>query len=228
MRHPDQDDIVGFVLGGLEPDHERKVSAHVERCKTCAAEVRHFAPAVGVLAESVEQLEPPPQLREKLMQTVNREAEPPAEITRERPRRSWLAGVLTRPATGLAAIALAVAAIGGYLVANGGDDPQQSTTISAQSRLPRAGGSLVVANDEATLHVHGMPLLHGKSAVYQVWVNDGTEVRPSATFVPHADGTATAAVPEAADGATQIMVTRERGPHPSQPTLPVVLDAELN
>jgi hypothetical protein len=167
-------------------------------------------------------------LREKLMQTVNREAEPPAEITRERPRRSWLAGILTRPATGLAAIALGVAAIGGYLVANGDDDAQQSTTISAQSTLPQAGGSLVVADGEATLHVHGMPALDSKNAVYQVWVDDGTEIRPSATFVPHEDGTATAAVPEAADGATQVMVTREPGPNPSQPTLPVVLDAELN
>ncbi len=44
-------------------------------------------------------------------------------------------------------------------------------------------------------------------------------MKPSATFVPHEDGTATAAVPEAAAGATEVMVTREPRPGRTSPTL---------
>lgn len=231
--HPDRDDLTGFSLGALEPEHEEKIAAHVEGCKACAAEIRHLAPAVGVLAESVEQLEPPPRLRERLLETVHREAESleqgrSAAPRREskRPRRSWIGGMLLRPATGLAALALVAAGVGGYLVAEG-EDAEQATTVAAASTLPDAGGFLVVRGDEATLHVHGMPPLESENAVYQVWVADGSAVRPSANFIPHEDGTATAAVPEAADGATEVMVTREPGPNRRTPVGGQVLRAEL-
>ena len=51
---------------------------------------------------------------------------------------------------------------------------------------------------------------------------------PSATFVPHADGTATAAVPEAVEGADEVMVTAEPRAGRSSPTLPAVLDVRLD
>lgn len=231
MRHPGQDDLIGFALGALEPDDEGRVADHVERCKACTVALRGFAPAVAVLAESVEQLEPPPQLRQRLLETVNREAASSASTQDERsvrPRRSWLSGILLRPATGLAAVALVAAAIGGFLLADGGDSEQQATTVAAKSTLPRAGGSLVVRGDETTLHVHGMPLLNSKNAVYQVWVADGATVHPSANFIPKEDGTATAAVPEAAEGATEVTVTREPDPNRQVPSGPQVLRAQLN
>jgi hypothetical protein len=237
VKHPDRDDLTGFVLGALEPDDSERVAAHIEGCKPCTAEIRHLAPAVGVLAESVEQLEPPPQLRERLMQVVNREAEaaaaaqPALAETSPRPQRRWLSGWVMRPATGLAAIALIAAAVGGYLVAGGSETetlPEPVTTVAATSTLPDAGGLLVVGEDDATLHVHGLPPLESKNAVYQVWVADGAMVHPSASFVPHHDGTATAAVPEAARDATAVMVTREPGPNQRTPTLPTVLNADLS
>jgi hypothetical protein len=231
MRHPDRDDLVGFLLGALEPERDRQVEDHIEGCKSCAAEASHFAPAVGVLAESVEQVEPPPELRAALMAAVEREAgqahaAPAGELGGL--RRGRLSGWLMRPATALAAVALAVAGLGGYLIAEDGDEGGDSTTVAVNSMLPDAGGELVVRGGEATLNVHGMPPLESNHAVYQVWVSDGETVRPSASFVPHADGTATAAVPEAADGATQVMVTREPRPGREQPTLPTVLEVELS
>jgi anti-sigma factor RsiW len=228
-RHPDRDDIVGFVLGALEPEQEKQVTAHVEGCRKCGAEVRHFAPAVGVLAESVEQLEPPPELRRRLLETVSREADSPPDTSAVRaaaPRRSGIAGLLLRPATGLAAIALGAAAFGGYLVADGGDG-ESATTVAAESMSPQAGGSLVVRGDETTLHVHGMPALEGENAVYQVWVADGTAVRPSTSFVPEDDGTATAAVPEVEDGTTEVMVTEEPEPNRSAPSGSPILRADV-
>ncbi len=37
-RHPDRDDLVGYMLGALEPEQEREVATHVEGCRKCSAE----------------------------------------------------------------------------------------------------------------------------------------------------------------------------------------------
>jgi len=73
-----------------------------------------------------------------------------------------------------------------------------------------------------------MPQL-SQGAVYQVWVADPSgAVTPSATFLPHEDGTATAAIPEAGDDVRQIMVTSEPGPNRTSPTAPPVLAVKLD
>lgn len=231
MAHPSRDDLTAYALGALEPGEERDVAAHADGCERCSAELRRLAPAVGVLAESVEQREPPPELRERLMSVVGEEAAAasPARAegagrARERRGFGWL---LLRPAAGFAAVAIAVAGVGGYLLAqDDGRGAEPKSFELSSSNLPGAGGTLVVEDDQATMQVHGMPRLP-KGAVYQVWVADGEAVSPSAAFVPRDDGTATAAVPEAAQGADVVMVTREPRPGKLSPTLPTVMTAEL-
>jgi hypothetical protein len=230
--HPSHDDLAAHALGALDPDEEREVAGHVAKCRRCAAETRdRLAPVVAVLAESVEQVEPPPGLRTRLMAEVAQDADaarsaagrPSARATRE--RAGWR-GMLLRPAAGLAALAVAGAGVAGYLIADDSDGESVST-FAVASELPDAGGTLEVENDSATLRVHSMPALV-KGAVYQVWVAEGHVVRPSASFVPHDDGTATAAVPEAATGADEVMVTREPRPGKRSPTLPPVLSVRID
>ncbi len=225
-RHPSAEDLAAFSIGGLDPREERSVRRHVDRCEACATELsEHYGPAVAVLGESVEQHEPSPELRQSLMATVHREAEAEAPAP-ERPRRSRLSGFLLRPAAGLAAIALVAAAGIGYLVADGSEsDPAE--TIALPMAASGMGGELVVEDGEATLHMHDVePLDEG--AVYQVWVADPSGVKPSAAFVPHEDGTATAAVPEAAGDATEVMITREPRAGRTTPTLPAVVGLSLD
>ncbi|HEX2359340.1 MAG TPA: anti-sigma factor [Solirubrobacterales bacterium] len=228
MSHPSREDLTAHALGALDSAEEREVAAHCAECASCERELRSLAPAVGVLAESVEQREPPQGLRERLMAVVNEEAaapEPAASRGRSRPAR--LRGLLLlRPATGLAVAAVAIAALAGYLVA-GDDEGDRATTVPVTAEMPGAGGSLVVQGDQATLHVYGLPPV-SKGGVYQVWVAKGGVATPSAAFVPDDDGTATAAVPEAAAGAEAVAVTREARPGATRPTLPSVLDATLN
>ncbi len=56
----------------------------------------------------------------------------------------------------------------------------------------------------------------------------GRRDHPFGDLPPHEDGTATAAVPEAADDVKQVMVTAEPGPNRTDPTLPAVLDVSLD
>lgn len=229
-RHPSADDLAAHALGALEPKEERRVSAHVRRCDRCAAELtRNLLPAVAVLAESVERIEPPDTLRQSVMATVHQEAgaPPAAPAARESADRRSRWGRLARPATGLAVLALCAAGLTGYLVAQGGEEGTASETIALPSTASGGGGTLVREDGEATLHVHGMGQLE-QGAVYQVWVATPAGVVPSASFVPHEDGTATAAVPEAAGDATEVMITTESSVGHKQPTLPPVMDLRLD
>lgn len=237
MAHPGRDDLTAYALGALDPAERRELDAHLPGCERCEGELRRLAPAVGVLAESVEQRRPPPELRARLMSVVREEAaaaEPRRAPGRGRGRsregRFGLGGLLLRPAAGLAAVAILAAGAGGYLIAkDGGDGTEPAEPASyelSSERLPGAGGTLVVEGANATMRVHGMPRLE-RGAVYQVWVAKGEAVSPSAAFVPRGDGTATAAVPEAASGADAVLVTREPRPGKRSPTPPAVMTARL-
>lgn len=222
MRCPSQDDLVGHVLGALEPRQEDRVAKHSRGCERCTAELRRLAPAVGALAESVEQVEPPESLRQSLMAAVHAE-EAPSAAEPVTPRRERVRGFLWRPAAVVGATALFAAGAVGYALR---DEEENAQSIAVTGTGP-AEGTLVVEEDGATLHAKGMKAL-ARGAVYQVWVAEGGTKTPSAALVPHADGTATAAVPEVADGADQVLVTREAMPGHTSPTGPQVLAVRID
>jgi hypothetical protein len=187
--------------------------------------LRWLEPAVQVLPESVPQLDPPAELRERLLTTVRADAQRSAE----RPgawrslRQLWRAPLL-RPAAALAALAALAAGVAGYAIRDDGGTRTEPFPESA----PGVQASLEIDDDSATLVAHGMPRL-AKGAVYQVWVaQEGARPLPSSSFVPRPDGTAAAAVPEVLEGVDRVMVTREPGPNRKSPTLPAMLAVELD
>jgi anti-sigma-K factor RskA len=232
-EHPDRDDLVAFSLGALDPAEEREVEAHVPTCARCSRELEALAPAVAVLAESVEQLEPPPELRERVLAEVRADVERTAEVREpgverappRRPRRGWL-GVLLRPATAVG-VAIAIAAAGGYLIAeNGEEGGGGATTVAVQPMSPGIGGTLAVGEDSSTLNLHGLQQVSGQE-VYQVWVAKGQSLRPSSDFVPDPSGSATTAVEGRLTSGTKVMVTREPRAGRTTPTPPVLLSATV-
>jgi anti-sigma factor RsiW len=200
MAHPSPDDLTGYALGALDPPDEDAVSRHVPGCEHCSTELRErINPAVGVLAESVPQLEPPPGLRERLLETVRSPA----------------------------ALAVAGAGVAGYLVNEGDGGEGGASTVPVTETGAGIGGSLVVADDSAMLTVHGMPQLP-EGAVYQLWIAQGSSVRPSSNFVPDGTGRGTAAVPESLPEGSEVLVTRESGPRHEAPTSEPLLSARVD
>jgi hypothetical protein len=174
-----------------------------------------------VLGESVEQLEPPAGLRERVLATVDEESgRAPAGARRRRP----LSRLILRPAAGLAALAVAGAGVAGYVIR---DEEGEGGTETVPIETAAMSGSLVVSPDSATLEVSGMPQL-SKGAVYQVWVGEGGSARPVSTFVPDPQGQATAAVPESLDTGDSVMVTSEPKPGRSVPSGPPLLTARVD
>jgi anti-sigma-K factor RskA len=226
-EHPDRDDLVAFALGALEPEEERVVEAHALRCARCTRELEALVPAVGVLGESVEQLEPPPELRERVLAEVRADVEHSAAERRSpeprRPRRGWR-GLFARPAFAVG-LAIVVAAVGGYLIAgsNGGSPEQTTVPVVAQQGI---GGTLAVSENSSMLDLHGLGRLTGDE-VYQVWVAEGQSVKPSSNFIPDANGRAMTAVDGHLSAGTRVMVTREPRPGSTTPTTPVLLSATV-
>jgi len=222
-EHPSREDLVAYSLGALAADEERRVESHAPGCARCARELEALGPAVAVLGESVEQLEPPPELRERVLAAVRREVEAD-EPERAAPRRRRLQRFILRPATGLAALALAGAGVAGYLVRDTGGGDQPTVPVEANTGI---GGSLVVGDTSSMLNLHGMAALP-KGAVYQVWVADGSSVRPSSNFIPDNLGHATTAVDGHLESGERVMVTRESAPGHTAPTPPILLSATVD
>jgi anti-sigma-K factor RskA len=213
--HPDRDDLVAYSLEALDPREAAEIEAHAPTCARCTRELEALAPAVAVLGESVEQLEPPPELRERVMAEVHADVARSAEgeATRRRPqRRGWL-GLSLRPALAVG-LAIVIAAVGGYVIAGDGGGEGGGTQTDPVVAEQGIGGTLAVEDNSAMLNLHGMPKLTG-SEVYQVWVAEGSNIKPSSNFIPDSHGRAMTAVDGHLESGTRVMVTRE--PHPGEP-----------
>jgi anti-sigma-K factor RskA len=230
--HPDRDDLVAYALGAADSKERRAIEAHAPGCARCTRELEALTPAIAVLGESVEQLKPPAELRERVMAEVHtdvarerEELERGATAPRRPSRRGWH-GVLSRPALAVG-LAIVIAAVGGYVIAGdggGGSSPDQQTDpVVAQQGI---SGTLAVGELSSMLDLRGLPQPKGRE-VYQVWVAKGEKVRPSSNFIPDVNGMATTAVDGHLTSGTQVMVTREPAPGSTTPTRPILLTAAV-
>jgi anti-sigma-K factor RskA len=213
-----QEDVAAFVLGALEPERAAALERHLEGCERCQAEVRWLTPAADALPEAVERIEPPRELRARLLADVRAEA-PAAERERrpslgERLRGSGSRSLVLRPAFGLAVLALAVAVAVGLDL--GGDSGGGETTISA-GRPPGITAKMVAEGEAGTLRLANVhQLADGK--VLEAWVQRDGEVEPvQALFVPDRAGRASTKLPDMA-GVEVVMVTAEPKGGSSAPT----------
>jgi anti-sigma-K factor RskA len=198
-----RDDIAAYLLGSLEPGEAAEMEQHLAACEECRTELEWLRPAAQVLPESVEKVEPPAQLRSRIMGEVEADAGRKRSGIRLGGRMRALG---LRPAVGLAALALLVAGVAGYTIrdsASGGG----TTTVSV-GHAPGVTAKMVRDGDSGTLrlaNVHQLPA----GEVLQAWVQRGKRIESAKTlFVPNRDGTATAVIDDM-HGIDTVMVTAE-------------------
>jgi anti-sigma-K factor RskA len=253
MTHEQVLDLAaGFVLGALEPDEERAVREHLATCALPHEELADLGSVLSALAESVELVEPPASLRDRIMAAAARDLEtrrsgasqpiePPLApaVTAIRPAR--------RPARfgwalGLAA-ALVIAALGAWnlslrsdldaatayrqhveqvLTAAAGEGSHSAILRSEDN--PAVGGLAVVSGD-GSVHVvmRGLaPTTGGK--VYEAWVIAGENAPvPIGSFSVGSDGTGYLAAGGApASAGVTVALTLEPGPGARTPTPPII------
>jgi anti-sigma factor RsiW len=224
-----RDDLAAYLLGALSGDEAEELERHLEGCRDCRERLGWLWPALDVLPASVEQLEPPTRLRERLLAIVREEVPRRAPArARERSRRRPWRGLSLRPATGLAAaVVLGVGVGAGYLL---DEDGATRSVIQAQPTAAAPEGevaaSLVQGGGTAMLDVERLPALRGRR-VYQAWVQRDGVIEPASVFIPRRDGSTYAAIPGPLEGADAVLVTSEPHGGSERPTTAPLLRAPL-
>jgi anti-sigma-K factor RskA len=208
------DELAAYLLGALEPGEAAELERHLAGCEECRTELEWLRPAVQLLPESVERVEAPPELRGRLMEQVRSEAESTASPQRA---RRWSFGDWSlRPAAGLAALVLVVAAVAAYAIGSG-DSGGGNTTTVVKGHSPGVVAEVVRDGGSGTLHLTNLHQLPSDK-VLQAWVErDGRVVSAKTLFVPNQDGTASATIDDM-EGVKTVMVTAEPRGGSVQPT----------
>lgn len=226
------DDLAAYALHALDEREAARVEGHLRECEACTERISWLAPAVDILPATVPQEIPPPELRVRLMEVVEGEADDAASPVRARRRIPMpvFGSFALRPAlAGFGVALLLVAGVAGYALRDGTSTSTETFTAHPTDETSLASGTLEVDGDEGTLLVANLPA-PPRDEVYQAWVqhkgSDGGIV-PSSVFVVHDDGSGAVAIPEGLDGAARVLVTREPEGGSKKPTEGALLTAEL-
>ena len=224
------DTAAAYVLGAMAVAEREEFEAHLSTCEICREEVDELQPAAEALPMASPLMVPPPELKDRIMAEVEREAEllgaagagaDRPERTERRRRGSWLSGWRLAPV----AVALVIA---GVLVGSSLSGPEQRT-VTATVDAPSASAELEIDGDKAMLVAENLPA-PPEGRVYEVWLMpEGSDV-PEPTnvlFTPRGDGSAEAAIPSV-DGVSQVLVTDEPHGGGDAPTGHVMIEADLS
>jgi anti-sigma-K factor RskA len=229
-----------YVLGALPEEERLEFERYLAAHPDLQAEMEELSTVAGLLAFSPQEQEPSPELRRRIMDTVEAEAVHPAEVLHPRARRrSWLGRLWE--AVGPRDLALAGAAmlvIGLFswsmllqgevrdlqgrvqsLQSQPQDQPQGPQTIALGGAGTKQGAQaeLVTLKGDRTLLVaeNMPPAPEGKT--YQIWVIKDDTPKPSGLFDPRGDSVA-AVVENPVEGADAVAVTIEPEGGSKKPT----------
>jgi anti-sigma-K factor RskA len=210
-----------YALDAVTRDEELAISAHLEECDSCRAEVARLRSVVNALPLTVEEMEPPPSLRTSILAAVEQEPNvrratapssassapaPVIDLTERRSRRQWLPW-----AAAAALLLVSIGLLGWNLSLRGDDDPERQTVALQPSSADIAGSAeATYLEDEGVilLTMQDMPELPDDQ-VYQLWLIGEGDPVPSGVFTAEQDEFAVAGNP--ADHPT-VAITVEPGP----------------
>lgn len=236
-------DVLAAALsvGSIDSADEALLQPHLAACADCRRLAREYMEAAGQLPLALEPLQPPPELRRRLMKAVYAEAATAAQLaTPARPalswRRAWSRVPVGRGFTVLAGAAgAALVAVGAVALSGrqGSSPASASVAVKAMAAAPRASGQLVMdrADREAVLTVTGLPgpsPSAGGTGVYEVWLIPAGGAPVAAAFLSQApDGTWTAAIQGDVSAFSMLAATVEPAGGSRAPSGPEVIEASL-
>ena len=225
-----KEQLPSYALDALEPAERGDLRHHLEGCAECWAELAWLEPAADVLASDVEQVEPSPGLKGRVMAAVDadlaEDPEPAPAAARARGQRGWLSGLFRPAVLGAAAAALFVGVALG-VVLNGSDSPVTAERQVVTGQTSNGSNAVMVTSEgTGTLKMTGLKK-PDEGQVYQAWIQRGQSVIPTdSLFVPDRGGSATASIP-ALSGVSTVMVSLEPAGGSEQPTTTPVITVSL-
>jgi anti-sigma-K factor RskA len=224
------DQLAAYALGALEPAEATEVEEHLAGCERCRAHLRWLEPAVQVLPEGVERLQPPKSVRERVMTEVRADAKR-ADAEQSERRPGWLRWLGSgaygwKPAAALAAIALVAVAFVGYEIGSNGDGDGTVASEITQQEPSGIAVSMVSEGKGGTLTLENVESLPD-DRVLEAWVQREGEVEAvPALFVPDHEGHASTVI-EDMSGVEVVMVTHEPKGGSETPTSDPIVTMEV-
>lgn len=174
MAHDAVHDLTpGYALDALDETERAEYEAHLATCERCRAELASLQETATSLAYATPAPEPPPQLRERILEQAQSER----NVIPLRPRRVPYA--LGAVAAVAATVALAFGVWNAALLAE--SDRLRDALQGRAVTLPDGSGRLHVEPDgDATLVVERGDAPAGKD--YELWVIEDQTPRPAGVF----------------------------------------------
>jgi anti-sigma-K factor RskA len=240
------DVAASFVLGALEAAEMDAVRQHLAGCPEAHAEFAELGSVVPALFETVDIVEPPAALRDRILAAAAADRAPAVVAAR---RGGWLSGFRRPVWAGIAvAAALALVALGAWNVQLRGEIAGLAgyrngvAAVLEQAAQPGARLAVLSVPDSATgpsglaaisstgtrvsLVMRDLPPTTGNE-VYEAWVITGDNAAvPIGHFTVDASGSATFVTTAPSPGATPaitVALSREPGPGATTPTTVVAL-----
>lgn len=214
------DDIGAWVLGALPDVDAERFAAHLHDCDACAHEVATLQFAADHLPLAVTQAAPPPQLHDRLMAVVRREAEllAAAGAGADRPGRArtrhgrawgWIAARPLAASACAGVILLTGLGIGLTVESPGTDTTTIGPRVIAATNTGDARGVLVTGAQGAELMILSLAS-PSRGHVYQAWIRRGKGLpTPAGVFTVDRQGRAAVALRGSVAGAREVLVTEE-------------------
>lgn len=220
--------VPAWVLGALDADEADAVRLHVEGCAACRETAGRLRRVVSALPLEVDEVTPPPRLRERVLAAAAASRQPTVVPLRTKvrvSRRSRPPVAVIRfgrmPSVVLAAalvLALLVGLVAGDIIGRytAPTPASQVARFSLAGHADLAGATASVIelkNDGLTLvDFNGLPPLE-TGRVYELWlITPGGRPDAAAVFVPDSNGGKVVLVNRSLSGYSLMAVTNEKGP----------------
>jgi anti-sigma-K factor RskA len=222
-----------YALDALDADERKRFERHLAECESCSAQLADLQEAAGALAFVAEGPEPPPGLRDRILDSARAESRGRVVTF---PQRRW---VLPAVATVAAAAALVAVGLGIWASSLSRSLDRERSAKAGYARalellsggaqvkaLTDAEGGLLVTpgGDEAALVVCGLtPAPSDKT--YEAWVIKGKTPRPAGLF-RGGSGCPPVLLDRKVPTGAIVAVTLERKGGAQKPTGPILVHSE--
>lgn len=219
-----ENSIAAWVLGATEPDEASRISSHVAGCASCREVVRRLKQTTDFLAFEAGELDPPAELRQRILAATSTTEAPMPERATPRPLhfarrgRRPSARISVYAAAAAVLVALVAGVVAGEFAGHGPPPPAQNQvarfTLVGHDSMAGASATVIDLKSDgaAVVTFSGLPAL-APGKVYELWlITADKRVDPAGVFVPDSNGAKMVAVGKPLARYVTMAVTTEVGP----------------
>jgi anti-sigma-K factor RskA len=176
--------IAAHALDALDADAAEAAEQHLAECPQCRKQLAEYRSVAAGLALSAPQAAPPPDLRGRILASVEPVVTAPAAVPEPRRRRRLTWPSIAVPALGLAVVALLI-----WNVSLRSDINSLHSSLSSDRTATMAGFGNVVAQPGGTVRIFASPSAPPSGKTYEAWViTPAGNALPAGTFTTASAG----------------------------------------